>query len=97
MPGRRPCSSKTANRFSCDIFVEQKMAEKVNGNIFLGLMMLAAGPGGKLTVHAEGNDASQALAEIETLIKRKIRRGIIPSCNLPCITAPFHAQICRLA
>jgi phosphocarrier protein len=61
---------KTANRFACDIFVE-KDGEKVNGKSIMGLMMLAAGPGSKLTIHAEGNDASQALAELETLIKRK--------------------------
>ena len=61
---------KTANRFTCDIFVE-KDGEKVNGKSIMGLMMLAAGPGSRLTVHADGHDASQALAEIETLIKRK--------------------------
>ena len=61
---------KTANRFNCDIFVE-KDGEKVNGKSIMGLMMLAAGPGSKLTIHAHGNDAQQALAEIETLIKRK--------------------------
>lgn len=61
---------KTANRFSCDIFVE-KDGEKVNGKSIMGLMMLAAGPGSKLTVHAHGQDASQALTELETLIKRK--------------------------
>ncbi len=58
---------KTANRFSCDIFVE-KDGEKVNGKSIMGLMMLAAGPGSKLTVHANGHDASQALAELEILI-----------------------------
>ena len=61
---------KTANRFSCDIFVE-KDGEKVNGKSIMGLMMLAAGPGSKLTVHANGHDASQALAELELLINRK--------------------------
>ena len=61
---------KTVNRFSCDIFVE-KDGEKVNGKSIMGLMMLAAGPGSKLTVHAQGHDASQALAELETLINRK--------------------------
>lgn len=61
---------KTANRFSCDIFVE-KDGEKVNGKSIMGLMMLAAGPGSKITVHANGHDASQALAEIEALLKRK--------------------------
>jgi phosphocarrier protein HPr len=61
---------KTANRFNCDIFVE-KDGERVNGKSIMGLMMLAAGPGSKLTVSAQGQDAPQALAEIETLIKRK--------------------------
>ena len=61
---------KTANRFACDIFVE-KDGEKVNGKSIMGLMMLAAGPGSRLTVHAQGDDAQQALTEIEGLIKRK--------------------------
>lgn len=61
---------KTANRFSCDIFVE-KDGEKVNGKSIMGLMMLAAGPGSKLTVHAEGPDASQAISELESLLRRK--------------------------
>ncbi len=61
---------KTANRFSCEIFVE-KDGEKVNGKSIMGLMMLAAGPGSKVTVHAQGHDASQALSEIETLMNRK--------------------------
>ena len=61
---------KTANRFTCDIFVE-KDGEKVNGKSIMGLMMLAAGPGSKLTVSANGPDASSAIDEIEALIKRK--------------------------
>src|SRR5436190_18085334 len=61
---------KTANRFQCDIFVE-KDGERVNGKSIMGLMMLAAGPGSKLTIIANGPDASKALAEIENLIKRK--------------------------
>jgi len=61
---------KVANRFACNIFVE-KDGEKVNGKSIMGLMMLAAGPGSKLKIHAEGHDASQALAELETLLARK--------------------------
>jgi len=61
---------KTANRFQCDIFVE-KDGEKINGKSIMGLMMLAAGPGSKLTIHAQGPDASAAIAEIEALMKRK--------------------------
>jgi len=61
---------KTANRFECDVFVE-KDGEKVNGKSIMGLMMLAAGPGSKLSVHAEGDDAARALNELEALLKRK--------------------------
>jgi phosphocarrier protein HPr len=61
---------KTANRFDCDIFVE-KDGEKVNGKSIMGLMMLAAGPGSKLLIFAEGHDAARALVEIEILVKRK--------------------------
>ncbi len=61
---------KTANRFACDIFVE-KDGEKINGKSIMGLMMLAAGPGSKVLVHAHGADALQAIAEIEALVKRK--------------------------
>ena len=61
---------KIANRFTCNIFVE-KDGEKVNGKSIMGLMMLAAGPGSKLTVHAEGHDASAAIAELELLMNRK--------------------------
>jgi len=61
---------KIANRFDCDIFVE-KDGEKVNGKSIMGLMMLAAGPGSRLLLHADGHDAARAVLEIETLLQRK--------------------------
>ncbi|MEO6034907.1 MAG: HPr family phosphocarrier protein [Verrucomicrobiota bacterium] len=61
---------KTANRFDCEIFVE-KDGEKVNGKSIMGLMMLAAGPGSKIIVTAEGEDGHAALNEIDALFKRK--------------------------
>ena len=61
---------KTAGRFGCSVFVE-KDDEKVNGKSIMGLMMLAAGPGSKIRVEAEGADAAQALHELESLVKRK--------------------------
>ena len=61
---------KVANRFGCDIFVE-KDGEKINGKSIMGLMMLAAGPGSKVTLHVKGNDASAAIAELEELVNRK--------------------------
>jgi phosphocarrier protein len=61
---------KTASRFACEIMVE-KDGETVNGKSIMGLMMLAAGPGSKLTLHATGNDAQDAVTEIEALLQRK--------------------------
>jgi phosphocarrier protein len=61
---------RVVNKFSCSILVE-KDGEQVNGKSIMGLMMLAAGPGSKIIVHCEGDDAHQALTEIEALIKRK--------------------------
>ena len=61
---------KTASRFECDVLVE-KDGETVNGKSIMGLMMLAAGPGCKIQVHARGRDALQAVQELEALVLRK--------------------------
>lgn len=68
----RPASMfvRVANRFAADVFVE-KDGETVNGKSIMNLMMLAAGPGSRIRVHAEGSDAAQAVAEIENLVKSK--------------------------
>jgi phosphocarrier protein len=61
---------KVATRYGCDIFVE-KDGEKINGKSIMGLMMLAAGPGSKVTLHVKGADATAAIDELEALVKRK--------------------------
>jgi phosphocarrier protein len=61
---------KVCSRFKSDVWVE-KDGEQVNGKSIMGLMMLAAGLGSKLTITCEGTDAEKALAEIEALIQRK--------------------------
>jgi phosphocarrier protein len=61
---------KIANQFEAEILIE-KDGEKVNGKSIMGLMMLAAGPGTKLKVEANGGDAAQAILAIEALLKRK--------------------------
>jgi phosphocarrier protein len=61
---------KIANRFGSDIFVE-KDGEKINGKSIMGLMMLAAGPGSKVILHAKGTDAAAAITELEALVQRK--------------------------
>jgi phosphocarrier protein HPr len=61
---------KTANQFDCEVFVE-KDGETVNGKSIMGLMMLAAGPGCRIRIHADGTDAPRAVQEIEALLERK--------------------------
>tara|TARA_B100000029_G_scaffold468214_2_gene505028 strand:- start:1111 stop:1473 length:363 start_codon:yes stop_codon:yes gene_type:complete len=65
----RPASMfvKLATKFESEIFVI-KDGEEVNGKSIMGLMMLAAGQGTALTICAEGNDAQQAIDELEQLL-----------------------------
>jgi phosphocarrier protein HPr len=61
---------KVANRFESDIAVE-KDGEQVNGKSIMGLMMLAAAQGAKLTVTARGRDAEAAVRDLEQLFLQK--------------------------
>lgn len=61
---------KVCSRFRCDIWVE-KDGERINGKSIMGLMMLAAGLGSRLSVSCEGPDEEKAMQEIETLIQQK--------------------------
>jgi len=61
---------QTANQFTCDIEVK-KGKQTVNGKSIMGLMMLAAGPGSKLILLANGEDAKKALDALERLFKSK--------------------------
>ena len=61
---------QTVEKFDAEVRVT-RCGETVGGTSIMGLMMLAAGPGSKLTVHAEGKDGHAAIAEIEALLQRK--------------------------
>jgi len=56
-----------ANKFNCDITVS-KGKQKVNGKSIMGIMMLEAGSGAKVTLAANGEDAEQAMRELENLL-----------------------------
>jgi phosphocarrier protein len=56
-----------ASRFVADIRVRHN-DEEVNGKSILGLLLLAAPFGSRLTITAEGQDAVEALAALEKLI-----------------------------
>ena len=61
---------RAANKYESEIFCE-KDDEQVNGKSIMGLMMLAAGKGSTIKVIASGNDAEQALNELEELFATK--------------------------
>jgi phosphocarrier protein len=61
---------RTASQFKCEVLVE-KDGETVNGKSIMGLMMLAAGPGSRIRVQAEGADAKQATDALATLVNDK--------------------------
>jgi phosphocarrier protein len=61
---------KTATRFESEIGVK-KEDEVVNGKSIIGLLMLAAGQGTKLTLSANGRDADKALTELAKLFDDK--------------------------
>ena len=68
----RPCSKfvKLASSFQSEVWVS-KDDESVNGKSIMGLMMLAAGQGSRLSLTAEGHDAEAALAALENLMNQK--------------------------
>ena len=56
-----------ANKFDSDITV-CKNKTKVNGKSIMGIMMLEAGRGSKVTITIKGEDAQQAIMELENLL-----------------------------
>jgi phosphocarrier protein len=65
----RPASLfvQIANKYDCDISV-RKGKQKVNGKSIMGIMMLAAEKGSRITILAEGDDAADAVRELEGLL-----------------------------
>jgi phosphocarrier protein len=61
---------RIASRYRSEVWVE-KEGEQINGKSIMGLMMLAAGQGSKLTIRCEGPDADKVMEELEELIQHK--------------------------
>jgi phosphocarrier protein HPr len=61
---------KTANRFVSEVSLE-KDGLAVNGKSIMGILMLAATKGTKITVRVEGKDAQQAMETLGKLFENK--------------------------
>lgn len=58
---------QTANRFRADVMVEKEGLE-VNGKSIMGILMLAAPQGSRISVAVAGEDAAAAMTAIGRLI-----------------------------
>ncbi len=61
---------KTANRFTSEITIEKDGLE-VNGKSIMGILMLAASKGSKITLKANGKDSVEAIQVLGQLIEDK--------------------------
>ena len=56
-----------ANKFDARITV-RRGKEEVNGKSIMGILMLGAEKGSRITIEADGSDAREALAELEKIV-----------------------------
>jgi len=61
---------KLASDFECELNIE-KDDQSVSCKSIMGVMMLAAGCGSSVTLHADGEDAEQAIKALSHLIDRR--------------------------
>lgn len=62
--------TQLAARYKSDVFIARD-AQRVNAKSIMGVMMLAAGMGVTVVLDAEGEDAEQALQDIQALFEAK--------------------------
>ena len=61
---------KAASRHGCLVILE-KDGIKVNAKSIMGLLTLEGAHGSRMTIHAEGADAAQAVADLAALFDQK--------------------------
>lgn len=61
---------KLSSSFASSIDIE-KEGQRVNSKSIMGVMMLAASHGSKVTIFADGEDEQEALAAVVDLINRR--------------------------
>lgn len=62
--------TQTAGQFQCAVFVA-KADKRVNAKSIMGVMMLAAAKGSRLTLEADGVDETEAMLAVVALINNK--------------------------
>ena len=66
--------TQTAARFQSEVFIA-KGGKRVNAKSIMGVMMLAAGKGTKVTLDTNGADEAEAMDAVTALIADKFGEG----------------------
>ncbi len=66
--------TQTAARFQSEVFIA-KGSKRVNAKSIMGVMMLAAGKGTKVTLDTHGADEAEAMDAVTALIADKFGEG----------------------
>ena len=66
--------TQLATRFKCEVNLERN-GRRVNAKSIMGVMMLAAGKGTTIQIETEGDDETEAMNELVTLINDKFGEG----------------------
>jgi phosphocarrier protein len=62
--------TQLASSFPCEVWMERNK-RRINAKSIMGVMMLAAGKGSKVTLETEGERAEEAMQAILSLISNK--------------------------
>ena len=66
--------TQLAARFKSDVWLTRN-ARRINAKSIMGVMMLAAGKGAKVTLEADGPDEAECVAALSALIGDKFGEG----------------------
>ena len=66
--------TQLAGSFKSEVWLSRN-GRRVNAKSIMGVMMLAAGKGSRVTIEAEGEDADAALAALQKLIADRFDEG----------------------
>ena len=66
--------TQLASGFPCEVWLERN-GRRVNAKSIMGVMMLAAGKGTTIQIETEGDDETEAMNELVTLINDKFGEG----------------------
>ena len=66
--------TQAAGRFAAEVWLSRN-GRRVNAKSIMGVMMLAAGKGSRISIETEGTDADAALAALVALVNDKFGEG----------------------